>query len=178
MHRGIAAHQIQIDATNVGQLEGMAFVFLSMDSGEAKCDVIGQLEAWGTPFVDVGMGLYVKRKAELRPAGAFSGARARKPGCPFFKAVLARSVVGATGRLKRSPLRATSAAPLKARSPSAARSAPARPRHAQHGVPALCFGPTCSANSTLAQRCALGSRQATARPARLACAVLRLAVLG
>jgi hypothetical protein len=61
MHRGIEAHQIHMDATNVGQLEGMAFVFLSMDSGEAKRAVIGQLEAWGTPFVDVGMGLYVKR---------------------------------------------------------------------------------------------------------------------
>ncbi len=32
MHRGIVAHQVQVDAGNVDQLAGMAFVFLSMDS--------------------------------------------------------------------------------------------------------------------------------------------------
>ncbi len=62
MHRGIVAHQVQVDAGNVDQLAGMAFVFLSMDSGDAKRAVVAQLETQATPFVDVGMGLYVKRQ--------------------------------------------------------------------------------------------------------------------
>lgn len=61
MHRGIVTHPIQVDASNVGELAGMSFVFLSMDSGDAKRAIVNQLESWGTPFVDVGMGLFVKR---------------------------------------------------------------------------------------------------------------------
>ena len=61
MHRGIVTHPIQVDATNVGELAGMSFVFLSMDSGDAKRAIVTRLESWGTPFVDVGMGLFVKR---------------------------------------------------------------------------------------------------------------------
>lgn len=61
MHRGIETHPVRVDASNVGLLEGMSFVFLSMDSGDEKRAVVNQLEIWGTPFIDVGMGLYVKR---------------------------------------------------------------------------------------------------------------------
>jgi len=61
MHRGIVPRQLKLDADNVALLNGMAFVFLSMDSGEPKRAIIAQLEDWGTPFIDVGMGLYVKR---------------------------------------------------------------------------------------------------------------------
>jgi hypothetical protein len=43
--------------------------------------------------------------------------------------------------------------------PAAARSAPARPRQALRGKPALRFGPPSTANATIARRCGLGSRQ-------------------
>ena len=35
----------------------MEFVFLCLDKGEAKKLIVGKLEEWGTPFIDVGMGV-------------------------------------------------------------------------------------------------------------------------
>lgn len=61
MHRGIVAHAIHIDATQVDELRGMSFVFLCMDSGDAKSAIVDKLEESGIPFADVGMGLYAKR---------------------------------------------------------------------------------------------------------------------
>lgn len=61
MHRGIDTHPVEIDRSNASQLQGMSFVFLSMDSGDAKRAIIEHLESWGTPFIDVGMGLQVNR---------------------------------------------------------------------------------------------------------------------
>jgi molybdopterin/thiamine biosynthesis adenylyltransferase len=61
MHRGIVPHPFHIDAANVDELNGMSFVFLCMEGGAAKRAVVDKLEALGTPFVDVGMGLSVKR---------------------------------------------------------------------------------------------------------------------
>jgi hypothetical protein len=61
MHRGIVPHPYHIDATNVGELNGMSFVFLCMEGGAAKRAIVDKLEVLGTPFVDVGIGLSVKR---------------------------------------------------------------------------------------------------------------------
>lgn len=61
MHRGIVAHPIQVDATNVDQLRDMSFVFLCMDSGAVKRAIVDKLEEFGIAFADVGMGLYAKR---------------------------------------------------------------------------------------------------------------------
>ena len=63
MHRGIVAHGVFIDATNVELLREMRFVFLCIDKPESKRLIIQKLEEWGVPFVDVGMGLYVKDEA-------------------------------------------------------------------------------------------------------------------
>lgn len=63
MHRGIVPHPTQIDATNVAHLEGMSFVFLCMDGGEAKRAIVERLDAMKIPFADVGMGLYAKRNS-------------------------------------------------------------------------------------------------------------------
>jgi hypothetical protein len=63
MHRGIVPHPVKIDATNAAQLEGMSFVFLCMEGGAAKRAIVEKLEAMGTPFADVGMGLYAKRNS-------------------------------------------------------------------------------------------------------------------
>ena len=57
MRRGIVPHAFHIDATNVGQLREMNFVFLCMDKGDAKKLIVGKLEEWGVPFIDVGMGV-------------------------------------------------------------------------------------------------------------------------
>ena len=57
MHCGIVAHGSYVDASNVKDLREMDFVFLSLDKGGVKGDIIDELEASGTPFIDVGMGL-------------------------------------------------------------------------------------------------------------------------
>lgn len=58
MHRGVVAHPYALDAANAHELDGMAFVFLCMDSSPEKKILIERLEAGGTPFVDCGMGLH------------------------------------------------------------------------------------------------------------------------
>ena len=63
MHRGIVAHEHAIGAANVGLLDGMDFIFLCLDQGRAKRAIIEHLEARGTPFVDVGMGLFALDEA-------------------------------------------------------------------------------------------------------------------
>lgn len=61
MHRGIVCHPVRVDATNAGELSGMSFVFLCMESGPEKRAIIERLEQSGIPFTDVGMGLFNKR---------------------------------------------------------------------------------------------------------------------
>ena len=57
MHRGIIDHPFFVDADNVVELQDMDFVFLCMDSGEAKQIIIEHLERFDRSFVDVGMGI-------------------------------------------------------------------------------------------------------------------------
>lgn len=57
MHRNIVAHRCAVDETNVGELLGMDFVFLSVDTGPVKGQILRALEQAGTPFIDVGLGL-------------------------------------------------------------------------------------------------------------------------
>lgn len=57
MHKGIVAHAVALNATNLHLLEGATFAFICMDAGESKKLVIQKLEALGVSFVDVGMGL-------------------------------------------------------------------------------------------------------------------------
>lgn len=54
---GIVEHDIDLDASNANVLEGMDFVFICIDRGEAKGPIIEKLEESGTPFIDVGMGV-------------------------------------------------------------------------------------------------------------------------
>jgi hypothetical protein len=56
MHRGIVDHPCYIDAANVEQLREMDFVFLC---GGPKKLLVDNLEAFGIPFVDVGMSIFV-----------------------------------------------------------------------------------------------------------------------
>ena len=57
MHKGIIAHDVFIDASNVQLLQDMAFVFLCLDKGEVKRIIVQKLEEHGVPFIDVGMGV-------------------------------------------------------------------------------------------------------------------------
>ena len=57
MRTGIVEHDVRLDASNLDALEGMDFVFICMDRGEAKGPIIEKLEQLGTSFIDVGMGV-------------------------------------------------------------------------------------------------------------------------
>jgi tRNA A37 threonylcarbamoyladenosine dehydratase len=57
MRRGIVAHKYAIDESNLEELNGMDFVFISIDGGNKKQVIIEKLEEYGIPFVDTGMGV-------------------------------------------------------------------------------------------------------------------------
>lgn len=57
LHRHVIPHPYALGEDNAGELEGMDFVFLCMDSGPDKRALVQWLEVAGVPFVDVGMGL-------------------------------------------------------------------------------------------------------------------------
>jgi hypothetical protein len=57
MHSGIVDHPVYIEANNAEELRGMDFVFVCVDDSESKKMIVEKLEAFGVPFVDVGMGV-------------------------------------------------------------------------------------------------------------------------
>jgi hypothetical protein len=57
MRRNVIPHEYDITAANVEELGGMSFVFLCIDKGRLKRAIIERLEADGTSFIDVGMGI-------------------------------------------------------------------------------------------------------------------------
>lgn len=59
MHRGIVTHDEYIESANVEELIGMDFVFLCLDRGTAKRNIIEALSKWGTPFIDASMGVEI-----------------------------------------------------------------------------------------------------------------------
>ena len=46
-----------MDGSNVDELNGMDFVFLCLDRGKDKKLIVDKLEEFGTPFIDVGLGV-------------------------------------------------------------------------------------------------------------------------
>ena len=61
MHKGIVAHPEHVDESNVERLlRGIQFVFVCVDKAKPKALLLRKLEEYGIPFVDVGMGLFVK----------------------------------------------------------------------------------------------------------------------
>ena len=57
IRRGIVAHPVCITSGNTNELQGMDFVFLSMDAGPMKRAVVEALQGWKIAFVDCGMGV-------------------------------------------------------------------------------------------------------------------------
>jgi hypothetical protein len=58
MRRGIIPHETRVDATNLADLRPMDYVFLCLDEGSPKREIVEYLRENGVPFIDVGMGLY------------------------------------------------------------------------------------------------------------------------
>lgn len=57
IREGIFANDFYIEESNIRVLEGMDFVFLSVDKAKAKSPIVRKLKCLGTPFIDVGMGV-------------------------------------------------------------------------------------------------------------------------
>lgn len=62
MRNGILAHPAFIDESNVAMLDGLDFVFICIDAGDAKRIIIDRLIANQTPFVEVGMGVVLSNE--------------------------------------------------------------------------------------------------------------------
>ncbi len=59
MRRGIIPHPEFLNASNVALLSGLNFVFVCMDKGRVKQEIVAFLEASGASFIDVGMGVHI-----------------------------------------------------------------------------------------------------------------------
>ncbi len=57
LRNGVVPHDTFIDGSNVSLLDGFDFIFLCMDGGAAKREIVAALNHTCTPFVDAGMGL-------------------------------------------------------------------------------------------------------------------------
>jgi hypothetical protein len=57
MHLGIVAHSYHLDASNVGELVDVDFVFVCVDRGSSRRLLFQHLTAQRIPFIDVGMDL-------------------------------------------------------------------------------------------------------------------------
>lgn len=58
---GLHLHQKYIDRTSQADLDGVSFVFVCVDKGEARKEIFDLLEELGLPFIDVGLGLNRKQ---------------------------------------------------------------------------------------------------------------------
>jgi hypothetical protein len=60
MRKSIVPHRDFVGEANLGMLSGMDFVFISMEAGLVKRKVVEKLLKLGIPFIDVGMGVYLR----------------------------------------------------------------------------------------------------------------------
>lgn len=65
MRKGIIPHNCFIDELTIGQLREMSFVFICIDKGAGKRLIVERLQEWGTPFIDVGMGIQLGEENTL-----------------------------------------------------------------------------------------------------------------
>ncbi len=61
MHSGIHTHG-HITESNIDDLRPAGFVFLAIDSGQSRALIADRLEEFGTPFIDVGMGVEMNQE--------------------------------------------------------------------------------------------------------------------
>ena len=67
MHKGIKPHPVMVNLENLSDLDGLDYVFLSLDIVSAKQQIASYLIDHGIPFIDSGMGI------ALEPNGQLSG---------------------------------------------------------------------------------------------------------
>lgn len=65
MHGAIIPHDADITSSNLSQIEGFDFVFICIDKGEIKRDIINFLINHDVCFIDVGMGVEVSDNNSL-----------------------------------------------------------------------------------------------------------------
>lgn len=58
MHRCVRPYRMRMTAETAAELSGLDFVFISMDSGPAKKQIIDALISKGIAFIDTGMGVH------------------------------------------------------------------------------------------------------------------------
>lgn len=58
--RGIVPHETYVTDENLDALKGFDFVFICVDKGFARRQIIEGLLARGVPFIDTGMGVYIQ----------------------------------------------------------------------------------------------------------------------
>jgi len=63
IHRRIVAHAVMLDSSNLHLLDGVTFVFICIDDGEAKKAIIEKLEQLDVAFIDCGLGVEVTNGA-------------------------------------------------------------------------------------------------------------------
>lgn len=63
MRDGIVSHECRITKDNLCLLDGMDFVFVSVDSGPSRRLICEYLQSKGIPFIDVGMDLQMNQEA-------------------------------------------------------------------------------------------------------------------
>lgn len=66
MRRGIVRHPYHVTTEQLAELEGMTFVFLSIDDPKAKKVIVDFLLAKAIPFVDVGMDVSLDHDVAMR----------------------------------------------------------------------------------------------------------------
>lgn len=59
MHKGIKFHAERLSENNFHLLEGLTFVFVSIDSNASRGKILSKLKHLGIPFIDVGLGVNV-----------------------------------------------------------------------------------------------------------------------
>ena len=57
MHKGVQVHEYYVKKGNLSELDGMSFVFVSIDKNEARKIITDYLAQNRIPFVDVGLGV-------------------------------------------------------------------------------------------------------------------------
>jgi ThiF family len=65
MHKGIKAHNEYITSENLNKLENLHFVFICIDKGSLKKEIINYLTERKIGFIDVGMGIEISEKGTL-----------------------------------------------------------------------------------------------------------------
>jgi len=60
IHRGIKQYSHNINESNIAELDGSNFVFISIDNGSSKEIIVRYLESKNIPFIDVGMGIHIE----------------------------------------------------------------------------------------------------------------------